>query len=175
MLFPPIRIYLRDDQSEFTLEWILFTAHGLNPKKDSARNKALPNWFCTLVSNIQLFLSRLNEAWNSGLRGLRGGLWFGGLKPFNNRKEQDYKLFSFKAFISRPTFRGRQRVRWLDSITDSKDMNLSNLQEIVKDREAWQAAVHGVPKSPTWLSDWTTSSTSAVTFQHNGWLVLLLS
>ena len=43
--------------------------------------------------------------------------------------------------------RGRQRMRWLDIITDSKDMNLSQLQEIVKDKEAWNAAVHEVTKS----------------------------
>ena len=48
---------------------------------------------------------------------------------------------------------GQQRVRWLDSITDSTDINLGNLQETLRDREAWRAAVHGVAKSGKPLSD----------------------
>ena len=102
----------------------------------------------------QLILKEINPEYS--LEGLKLNLtlqYFGQLMWRADSLEKPLMLWKIEGRRSR----GWQRMRWLVGITDSIDMSLSNLREMVKDREAWHASVHGIAKSWTCLSNWTTT------------------
>ena len=141
------------------------SSHVWTWELDHKEDWVLKNW-CFWIVVLEKSLESPSDSKEINSKGNQFWIVLGGLMM--NLKLQYFGHLMWRADLLEKTLmlgkiegkgrRGRQRARWMDGITDSIDMDLSKLWEIVKDREAWRAAVHRVTKSQTQLNDWTTAN-----------------